>query len=68
VREQNVRMTANPEDPWHTYNAEVLDLLEALDNQRIFRAVSAEVPEAGPPSVPAAPPADEGGAQSAPQR
>lgn len=61
-------MTTNPQDPWHTYNKEVLDLLETVDHRRTFRAVRAEAPEAGPPSAPAAPPADEGGAQSAQQR
>jgi hypothetical protein len=61
-------MTTNPEDPWHTYNTEVLDLLETLDHRRTLGAVRAEAPEAGPPSAPAAPPADEGGAQSAGQR
>ena len=29
-------MTTNPEDPWHTYNTEVLDLLETLDNPMLL--------------------------------
>jgi hypothetical protein len=57
-------MTSNPEDPRHTYNDEVLDLLETLEDQRTLRAVRAETPETGPSAAGTAPPADEGGSQS----
>jgi hypothetical protein len=37
---ENAPMTMNPDDPMHTYNEEVLDLLDTLDNNRRHRSIS----------------------------